>query len=219
MSSPTVKLADNKGNLITSTLIGSKRAVDCGSILVKPDGTPLSTRTFEGVTSIFVTPAPADIELIHLDSEDIDAETSFMLVDLSDTTNWPHTNTGHIDILYILITVAPDATYAGDIQLGFLTNVDAENGDFNGIYEIHLDKKTGPIISNAVFPFAAASMETDHYFGPIKANSTLFQTDVNLQGPSGDTSFPSGNGDLVMIVGRTAGEASVGITVGYLAQP
>ncbi len=203
-------------NNLLSDVDGLKR--DFRVKLIGNDGSDLSTRTFEGITSQFVTPSPADVEIIHIDAENISTETAFMIVDLSDTTNWPHTNTGHIDILYFLITIDPDATYAGDVELGFLTNVDGDNGDFNGIYEIHLDKKTGPLAINAVFPFAAASMETDHYFGPVTTNNTLFQTDVDLAGPDGNTSYPSGNGDLVMIVGQTAGAVSVGLTLGYLTQ-
>jgi len=207
---------ENLFNKILSDVNGLKR--DLRTVQYDSAGKAISTRTFEGITSQFVTPSPADVELVHIDAEDIALEQAFMVVDLSDTSNWPHTNTGHIDMLYFLMTIAPDATYQGDIELGFLTNVDGENGDFNGIYEIHMDKKTGPLAINAVFPFAAASMETDHYFGPVDTNNTLFQTDVNLKGPNGNTSFPSGNGDIVMIVGRTAGEVSVGLTLGYLTQ-
>jgi len=191
-----------------------------GTVQVKiTDGVnDVGTRKVEGEISLLVSPGSADVEFIHIDAEDISSEEAFMLVDLSDTTNWPHSNTGHIDILFVAINVAPDATYAGDVQLGFLSSVDATNGDFNGLFEIHMDKKTEPIVANLTLPFGGISLEKDHWFGPIKANSTLFQTDTDLQGPDGNTSYPSGNGDLVLIVGRTAGEVSVGVTVGYITR-
>ena len=176
------------------------------------------TTTNEGVTSLLVSPGSADIELVHIDAEDVAAETAFMVIDLSDTTNWPHTDTGHIDIVFLSGNVDPDATYAGDVALGFLTNVDATNGDFNGIFELHMDKKTNPLTFSVPIPFGGMSLETAHYFGPVTANSTLFQTDVDLPGPDGNSSYPSGAGDLVMIVGQATGEVSVGITVGYVTK-
>lgn len=134
----------------------------------------VSTTTNEGVTSLNTTPGPVDVEVVHIDAEDISLEEAFMVIDLSDTTNWPHTNTGHIDILWIVVNVDPDATYSGDIQLGFLTSVDATNGDFNGIAEIHLDKKTDPFSIAIPIGQFGISLETDHWFGPTIANSTLF---------------------------------------------
>lgn len=178
----------------------------------------VSTTTNEGVTSLNITPGPVDTEIVHIDAENISAEEAFMVIDLSDTTNWPHTNTGHIDILWIVINIDPDTTYAGDISLGFLTSVDATNGDFNGIAEIHLDKKTDPFSLAVPVGQFGLSLETAHWFGPTTANSTLFQTDVNLQGPDDATSYPSGAGDLVMIVGQTAGAVSVGLTIGYVTK-
>lgn len=175
----------------------------------------VDTLTFDGITSLRTTPGAADVEVVHIDAEDISASEAFMIVDLSDTTNWPHTNTGHIDLLWIVINIDPDTTYQGDIQLGFLSSVDATNGDFNGFAELHLDKKAEPVSIAIPVARGGMSLETDHWFGPTTANSTLFQTDVNLQGPDDATSFPSGNGDLVMIVNVSAGAVGVGLTIGY----
>ena len=176
---------------------------------------PVSLITNEGVTSFSTVPGNFDVEVIHLDAEDIAATTGFMLIDLSDTTNWPHTDTGHIDILFIIITTDPSATFSGDIALGFLSNVDATNGDFNEIFEIHMEKKPEPDIFNINYGAFGIALETDHVFGPITANDTTWQTDVDLQGPDGATSYPSGAGDLVMLITRTAGDISASITVGY----
>ena len=186
--------------------------------LVTQEQKRLHSHTVEGEVSLLVTPGPADIEVVHIDAEDVDTETAFMLIDLSDTTKFPHEDTGHIDLVFLTIQLDPDVNYAGDVELGFLTNVDGTNGDFNGILEVHLDKKTAPLVVTLPLPFGGMSLETSHWFGPTTANSTLFQTDTNLKGPDGTTTFPSGDGDLVMIVGNTAGEVSVGVTVGYLTK-
>lgn len=175
----------------------------------------ITTVINEGVTSLSQVPGNFDVEVIHLDAEDISADEGFMLIDLSDTTNWPHSDVGHIDILFMMLTTDPTSTFAGDIELGFLSNVDATNGDLNEIFEIHMEKKPEPdlfIINYGAFGIA---LETDHFFGPITANDTIWQTDVNLQGPDGNASYPSGNGDLVMKITRTAGDISVSVTIGY----
>ena len=175
----------------------------------------ISTVTNEGITSLSQVPGNFDVEVIHLDAEDISTTTGFMLVDLSDTTNWPHTDTGHIDILFIIISTDPTTNFSGDIELGFLSNVDGTNGDLNEVIELHLEKKPEPDIFEINYGSFGVALETDHLFGPITANDTIWQTDVNLQGPDGNTSFPSGNGDLVMKITRSAGDISVSITVGY----
>ena len=176
----------------------------------------VTTETAEGQTSAHFIPGHVDIEVVHIDVEQTGTSTvGYMVVDLSDTTNWPHTNTGHIDIAYILINVNPTATFVGDIALGFLTNVDGDNGDFNGIFEIHMDKKQDSVTQMMNFGAFEMSLESAHWFGPITANDVIWQTDVNLQGPVGNTSFPSGAGDLVMHVVATTSNVGIGLTIGY----
>jgi len=175
----------------------------------------VSTLTNEGVTSLRVVPGNFDVEVIHLDAEDVAATTGFMLIDLSDTTNWPHTNTGHIDILFFIVSTDPTTSFRGDIELGFLSSVDATNGDLNELFEIHLEKQQDSSVLAFNYGAYGVALETDHFFGPVTTNDTIWQTDVNLQGPDGATSYPSGNGDLVMHVTRTAGDISVSVTIGY----
>ncbi len=164
--------------------------------------------------STYVIDGFADSQTVHLDSGSVELQKAFMLVDISDTTNWKHTNTDHIIIRNILIQVDPDATFLGEVNIGFLTNVDGDNGDFNTIVDIDLAKKSDLIVENLKFAGGFHCQSSSH-FGPIDANSTLFQTDVNLAGPNGATSFPSGNGDLVMVIERSAGAVDVSITLIY----
>lgn len=176
----------------------------------------VTTVTSEGETSAHVVPGHVDIEVVHIDVEVSAASTTgFMVIDLSDTTNWPHTATGHIDIAHILLNINPTATFVGDVAFGFLTNVDGDNGDFNGVFEIHMDKKQDSITQFMNYGAFEVSLESAHWFGPITANDIIWQTDVNLAGPDGNTSFPSGAGDFVMLVTATTSDVAVGLTVGY----
>ena len=176
---------------------------------------PVTTETAEGQTSAHMIPGHVDIEIVHLDIDDISAAQDFMLIDLSDTTNWPHSNTGHIDIAYLIINVNPTSTFVGDIELGFLSSVDAENGDFNGVLEIHMDKKQDSITLFMNYGAFEVSLESAHWFGPITANDAIWQTSgADIVGPDGNA-FPSGAGDFVMLVTATTSDVAVGLTVGY----
>jgi len=172
------------------------------------------TLTNEGITSLHTVPGNFDVEVVHLDAEDVAANTGFMLVDLSDTTNWHHNNTGHIDLLFFTLTTDPNATFSGDIELGFLSNVSATSGTLNEIIELHMEKKPEPQAFSFNYGAFGIALETEHVFGSSSAD-TLFQSDVSLQGPDGAVSYPSGDGDLVMRVGRTAQDISVSVTIGY----
>ncbi len=153
---------------------------------------------------------------VHLDTGSVAAQTAFMLVDISDTTNWKHTNTDHIIIRHILIEVDPDSTYLGEIKIGFLSSVDATEGDFNQIIDFDMAKKSDLAIEDLTFTGGFHCQASTH-FGPILANSTLFQTDVTLGGPDvpGTPAYASGDGDLVMLIEVAAGTTDVSITLIY----
>lgn len=173
--------------------------------------------TKDGRTSWYMASGFTETTTIHLDAQNIQAQTAYMLIDLSDTTNWKHTETGHINLEYLIVEVDPDSGYLGEVKIGFLTNVDATNGDFNQIIDIDMARQSALLVENLNFGSHGLDCQTDHHFGPVTANSTLFQTDVNLEGPDAATSYPSGDGDLVMLVERSAGAVDVSITIGYEA--
>ena len=59
------------------------------------------------------------------------------------------------------------------------------------------------------------SLETAHWFGPTTLNDNTLQTDLCVIGPDAATSYPSGNGDLVMKIEVGASSVAVGMTIGY----
>ena len=74
---------------------------------------------------------------VHLDIQALAAPKGYMLVDLSDTTNWPHTAGDHITLEHLNLQVDPTAAFRGDIYIGFLSDVDADNGDLNKVVTFH----------------------------------------------------------------------------------
>ena len=173
------------------------------------------TVTKDGRTSQFVASGFTETQTIHIDVSTDSTLIAYMLIDLSDTTNWKHTNTGHINIEWIIFEVDPDANWVGQVKIGFLADVGTLDGDFHQIFDIDMERKTAPLLENINFGSHGFDCEANHHFGPIIADSTLFQTDVSIAGPNAAT-FPSGAGDLVMIVdGDGTNFVDVSVSLGY----
>ena len=172
--------------------------------------------TRNGLSSQNVVSGFADTQTVHLDTGSVAAQTAFMLIDLSDTTNWQHTNTGHIVIRHLLVEVDPDSSYLGEVKVGFLSGVTATNGDFNQFLDIDMVKKSDLTIEDLTFTGGFHCQASTH-FGPITADSTLFQTDVDLGGPDDPATitYSSGDGDLVMLIELSAGTVDVSTTIIY----
>ena len=170
----------------------------------------------DGRKSQFVVSGFTDTGIVHLDVQGVAvAQTAFMLIDLSDTTNWPHIKTGHIVVEYIILEIDPADNYLGEIKLGFLENVDTSNGDFHQVIDIDMARKSDLFVETLDFGSHGLDLRTNHWFGPTTANSVKFRTaGADIVGPDGN-SFPSGDGDLVMLVEVSAQSVDVSITIGY----
>ncbi len=167
-------------------------------------------------TSQYTIGGFSDTQTVHLDTATDSTLIAYMLVDISDTSAWKHTNTDHIIIDHILIEVDPDASWVGEVKIGFLSNVDGTDGDFNQIIDVDMRRKTALLVEDITFGGGFHCQASTH-FGPIIADSTLFQTDADLIGPPGGVAaYPSGNGDLVMIIdGDGTNFVDISITLIY----
>jgi len=147
-----------------------------------------------------------------LNTGNIGATKGFMLVDLSDTVNWPHTNTGAIVIHGICIDIDPDG-FTGSVKVGFLSNVDATDGDLTIFRQWDFTNKSQAI--NMTCHFEDFYMPVANIFAGTDLNDVTWQTDVNLFGPDGATAYPAGDGDMVIKITRTGGNIIAHIGVMY----
>lgn len=170
----------------------------------------------EGHHSALVVPGRNTVHTVHLDVQDCDAVTAFMLIDVSDTANWPHTKTGHVHVDSVDVHFNPDPSFSGDISLAWLDNVDETDGEAHIIHNWHFEQDRVTMTDHLQWDFIQVLAADESWFGPTFEASPLFQTDLNLQGSDGNVAYPSGDGDIVLRVGRTAGTIDIGITVGYL---
>ena len=156
--------------------------------------------------------------LVNMQTGTLSASQDFILVDLSDTTNYPHENTSWIHLAWINIQVDSDNSGAYEIAFGFLENVDATDGDFHEIGRVGGSKQAGNNIGGfwSMLP-EGPKCRSESFAGPISANDTAFQTDVNLADTitPGSATVPSGSGDLVMRVIHTAGTYAISVQAYY----
>ena len=94
------------------------------------DGLPIKTPEFINVQ-------------VSYSKSDISATSWAVLIDLSDTVNWPHEPGNGIDISYMSLQVDKPANALGRFQVGVVTRVNATNGDVSVFRGIIFDKDDG----------------------------------------------------------------------------
>ena len=84
-------------------------------------------------------PAPRRPSVVaNLGLEAVAASTAYVLIDLSDATNFPHTPTNYIDLLALFLNAekAGDGVY--DLWVGVVTENDNTDGSVNWLHVFHL---------------------------------------------------------------------------------
>ncbi|WP_174804359.1 hypothetical protein [Martelella limonii] len=88
----------------------------------------LSTFTGSGLYPFAISDRDAP-KFIAYSGSGISGTTYAMLVDLSDTTNFPHNDTGRIDLYSTFLLVDKAANSAGSVRLGVITRIDGTDAD------------------------------------------------------------------------------------------
>lgn len=161
--------------------------------------------------------------------EAVAATTGYVLVDLSDTTNFKHTDENVIHLLGLVLSAEKASDGAYDIWVGVITEVDGTNGSAHWLHCWHLqsmdnatdstDRFNGSVdfTANGANPNGlnleidktAAAEKPRHFLSnEVLAGSTVFQNDQNMTSPAGATTKP-GVGDLVVYVEETGGTGTI----------
>lgn len=156
---------------------------------------------------------------IHFESASLSASQDFILIDISDTVNYPHTLTDYVHLEWLRIhTDATALTADYSIEVGFLENVDATDGDFHALYDLSgaINLGTSKDVQFNFYPNGARCQASSVANNPT-LNDTAFQTDVNLASTLDPTTAdtPSGDGDLVLRLSHTAGNIIIGVEASY----
>jgi len=147
--------------------------------------------------------------------------TSTLVIDLSDTTNWPHKDTGEINISSIRVDIDKVAASTVTVKLGVVNFVDTSTGSVTWFYSRGFAKNVSNTdvldfqsygrlfrrlransegrVTNGSTPYLLSNDTTD--------GSTTYQIDVALPSPNGNTK--PGRGDIVMQVTKDGSNIAV----------
>jgi len=136
------------------------------------------------------------------------AKTGAILVDLSDTTNFKHAQTGRINLHMLHIELIDDGAWDGVFEIGYLENVDGDNGDFVPIYRINCTGAAQLIKTDLDFAKYPVLCHSDYFATDgTTADDTTFQTDVAIASSidrAAAFTTMSGDGDLAILMTRPA---------------
>ena len=201
--------------LLAVLITGARYGVQFVKI-IDGDGTVVAVEN-QALTT--VNHAHADSSTFHF-QVDLSAGTArYIMLDLSDTTNWPHDNTTLIHIDWVDIHI--DSDNSGDYVVSsiFLDNVDATDGD---AYTFHIssgDKTAGNNLDEEMMlkPDGWILLPERIATSTISLNDVNYQTDVNmatLLDPT-TTDTPPGTGDYILEALVNAGNIRVIIDGAY----
>lgn len=152
--------------------------------------------------------------LTHFEATNISSTTGYVLIDKSDTTNYPHTHTGCLGLLHYHVVLNPGGNYVGNVQIGFLEDVDTNNGDFYPITTYTMQKQPATEVENVVYDYPVL-LNSDDVITVQSSDDSTWQTDSALSSPNG-TSNP-GDGDFVMKVTVSSDDIAVSISSKYIS--
>lgn len=172
-----------------------------------------------------------------LGAEGVAADTAYVLVDLSDTTNYPHSATAELHLLGLLLNAEnlTDGDY--DIWIGVVTENDATDGSASWVHCFHaesvwnatdstgrlapvpLDFTLGGHVPEGINLNVTSGALTKFVTNLTQADNANWQNDTGLASPVGAAGGATGKpgvGDLVVWVEEvTGGTLDFCITVQY----
>lgn len=129
---------------------------------------------------------------------DISASQSFILVDLSDTVNYPHKDTNYLHLENFALSTDADNQADYIVKIGYLKDVTTTGGTFVSIFSLGGDKIAGKSQSFLADVFPNGPRLTDtHTVGNDIITSADYASTNTLYSSRGVNVNP-GNGDCVV---------------------
>lgn len=179
----------------------------------------------DGTFSLSVTQSIQESNVYFaLGLSNVNASGHRLLIDLSDTTTYPHDATGYINFSTVFMQVDRNATATGSITIGVITRVNATDADivyfsgasFTKTEERHVlrDRNFAPSqLSTILSGGNAIKIATPKMTGITGVNTVTGLVDV-----FGVTKTPA-VGDIVFSYSVTAGEYNTNVAGFYHAEP
>ncbi|TET13500.1 MAG: hypothetical protein E3J82_02925 [Candidatus Thorarchaeota archaeon] len=147
----------------------------------------------------------------------VEAKTGYVLIDLSNAANYPHTEVNEIHVDWIAFSMLGDVSAEGHVHIGFISAIDADKGTMISFVCKPVDKQARTAFVSRQYSPSAVRCKTAAVLagGGMKiVDDTTFQNDVELAGVYAAV-IPA-VGDLVMLIDRVAGTFdTVSVAIGY----
>lgn len=187
----------------------------------KGRGYMYSVRVEGETTSMCVTPGDWHVYTVTFGIGVKNVDYPMLLIDLDDVDeNWPHkgVSAGHIHILSISTSINVNGTFAGNVSIGYLSDVTATNSRFNPVADYPFNAYLNLAVqSYKDYAFHPIGCKTTDTIGPAET-LTAFQSDVFITIPSAGSIEP-GNGDVVLWIDRGAGNITMSGVIQYTVVP
>ncbi len=163
-------------------------------------------------------PAYINTQHVMMDVQGLAVDARYVLVDLSNITDFPHDGIDHILVRRLMVSVEQHSSGLFDINFGVVKEVDATNGSVAWFKKINFEVG-GQDDFDFHYPnglsLQLVSEEPKLWLSNHFENeNTGWQTDVDLASPlSAVASVPPGAGDLVMLVDEISGTGTVDFNV------
>lgn len=144
-------------------------------------------------------------------------------VDLSDTTNWPHTSTGRIDISVLYLNIDKAGSARGTVALGVITRIDGTSADVSFVGGHSFIQNDSPSINESI-NIAPSQIKCGVVGGNlnriktgVKALAvTALNTGTSIPFGTGGPTFIPAVGDIVMrLVTTSAGDVAFFAEIAY----
>lgn len=142
----------------------------------------------------------------------VSADKYVILVDLSDTTNFPHGDTGRIDISTVRFEVDKASNAQGSVQIGVITRIDGTNADISYLTKLSFINSTSNLLtsfqnwapSQLKFGVSGGNL-TKAITNDTETNVAAVNTGATLDSPRGASTVTPAVGDIVLKLGHSAG--------------
>jgi len=155
------------------------------------------------------------------------ASTHTILIDLSNTSGFPHKNTGAINIAAINVSIDKLAASSGTLKIGVANDVNISSTNISYFFEATYDRAAA---GTEIWRYANAegylyrlrttsSNTTPYLLTNDTLSTTIFQLDVNNSSPTG-TPVPAGRGDVLLSFTNNGPSATdISVEVLYNSEP
>ena len=154
-------------------------------------------------------------------SGDITATAYVGFIDLSNTSDLPHSRDGRIDLCAVYFSVDRNSTATGAVQLGVITRIDGTDCDIEYVQGIDFEKSDDRFLTRDRI-FSPNQLKCGVSGGTLNKVASQFTetgvTSVNTGGTltdAGGNTFTPAVGDLVVKYTRSAGTYSAAVSCFY----